>query len=813
MNCFAIVKKTLPLPIEIVSKPKMTKYNLINLRSLFLICSLLIFSQTWSQGFFSPANVKNIDVASLTEAEVSKIQSEMQRQSVSIEELETIAISSGMSAGDFSILKSRLENKSPEESKTHVEIGTTLAERPIELDKRSGVSAKEFNDLIFGSEIFSNPNLSFDPNLSIAPPPNYVLGIGDEMHVVIYGMQEFSSTCSVNRDGKIRIPGIGEIYVGGLTFSATQSIIKKSLSQIYRTLSSGQSQISINITKTRTINVTVIGSRKPGNYPISSLTTLFGLLHKAGGPDDNGSYRSIEIIRDNKVIKTVDLYAYLKKGDQGGNINLLDNDLIRIPLYERRVKITGKVKQSGLYELIEGETFSDLLFYCGGFDEAAYKANIKLTQNTDRELRVSDLSPDQYEIYKPKNGDVFKVGIILDRFENRVSIKGAVFRPDNYELTEGMTIKDLIEKADGLMEDAFINSAQLFRLRDDLTKEIITIDLEDVYQGDPSSNLRLKREDELVISSVFDFKEDFTISIGGEIRRPGQYSYVENISLFDVILQAGGFSEAASSLVEIARIVKKDSVMYDNIEISELIHLTLTDGLTDISQNIQLKPYDVIFIRKMPFYERLNVVSVTGAVFYSGKYVLANKKEKLLDVLERSGGITSDANPEGIKVIRRSDRVGTDQVERIELMIPVDYKKIQRNPNSKKNITLQYGDEIVVPKINETVKIFGQVQLNSEIPFRKGKSARFYLRSVGGVNERANRKKIYVIYANGIAKTTHNFFLFKNYPRIELGSEIVVPQKDTEAKKTFSTAELVGMTGVVGSLTGMTVSLITLLSK
>ncbi|TNE53558.1 MAG: sugar transporter [Bacteroidetes bacterium] len=790
----------------------MIRLLLLDLRLLLLVCAFFSFSVLRSQSLISPDKIKNIKVQSLTEAEVNKIKDEMKRQSISMEELEAMAISNGMPPGDFSILKSRLENKSADFSETNVEIGTKISEKPIEVDKRSGISAKKFNEQIFGSEIFSNPNLSFDPNLNLAPPPNYVLGPGDAMSVVVFGLQEYATSCTVDREGRIRLPSVGQLKVGGLTFSAAKSLIKKSLQRIFKTLG-GQSDISINITSVRTINVTIIGSRKPGNYPISSLTTLFGALHKAGGPDDNGSYRAIEILRDNKVIKTVDLYAYLTKGDQSGNINLLDNDLIRIPLYQRRVKIVGKVKRSGLYELLEGETFDDLLFYCGGFDEAAYKANIKLTQNTEKELRISDLREEDYKNYKPKNGDLFRVGIILDRFENRVSVKGAVFRPDSYELVEGMTIKDLIDGADGLQEDAYRSSAQLFRLREDLTKEIITIDIRKVFSGDANHNLTLQREDELVISSVFDFKEDFTVSIGGEIRRPGRYTFVENISLFDLMLQAGGLTEAASSIVEISRIVKKDSVVFDNIETSQIITIRLNDGVRDLSQNIPLMPYDVIQIRKMPIYERLNVVTVRGAAFYPGKYVLANKKEKVLDVIIRSGGLTADANPEGLKIIRRTDRVGTETVEKIELSIPIEYKKILRNPNSKKNITLQYGDEIIIPKINETVKVFGNVRLNSEIPYKQGRRLRYYVRSVGGYGDLANKRRVYVVYSNGIAKTTRNFVLFKVHPRIKLGSEIVVPKKDLEIKQGFSTAELVGMTGVVGSLTGMTVSIISLFTK
>lgn len=805
-------KKSLALPFVIEFIPHMIKLIRVNLRVPIFLFTVFLTGFSYSQSL-SPAGIRNIKVEELSSAEIAKIKAEMQKENMSLQQLEDLALANGMTPANIAILKSRLENFSPEMAETNVEKGTQLVEKPIEVDKRSGVPQERFHKMIFGSDIFGNSGVNFDPNTNLAPPPSYVLGYGDELQVVVFGFQEFASTVSVNREGNIRLNNIGQLHVGGLSFQAASSMIKNACAKIYRTIPSGQSDVSITISKTRTINITLIGSRKPGNFNVSSLSTLFSALHVGGGPDDNGSYRNIELIRNNKVIKTIDLYKYLLKGDQSSNINLMDNDLIRIPIYTNRVKVDGKVKRGGFFELLENETFEDLLGFCGGFDEAAYKSNIKLIQNTDKELKITDLTAEEYPKYKPKNGDVFRISIILDRFENRIAVKGAVFRPDEYELTEGLTVLDLIKKADGLKEDAYMGAAQLYRQKEDLTKEIIGIDLGKALNNDPNHNLRLRKEDELIVQSVFDLRENYTVRIMGEVRNAGLFSYIENLTLYDLIIQAGGFNEAASSRIEIARVIKKDSIDESSTESSTLIGINLNDGINDPSQNVKLMPFDIVQIRRMPVYERNPGVSISGAVYYPGNYVLADKKEKILDVLTRAGGPSLDANTEGIKVLRRIDRVATDRVEKILISIPINYKIIKRKPDSKKNITLQPGDEIVVNKINETVKVFGAVQLNSEIPYQRGKRMRYYISSVGGFNENANKKKSYVVYANGIAKSTRNFGLFKVYPKIALGSEIVVPIQTPERRDKISPVEVASIAGVIGSLAGMTVAIINLLSK
>lgn len=759
------------------------------------------FSQT-----LSPANIRNIKVGQLSDNEVKQIKTEMDKKNMSMATLENLAITNGMSANDFALLKTRIEAISPIINETNVEQGVNLTEKVIEFDENA-VNRSQ----IFGSEIFSNASLSFEPNSNMATPANYILGPGDELQVIIYGLQEYAGSFTVSKEGKINIPIVGQVFVNGLTFEAARTQIKKSASRIYSSLASGQSQISVTLSRIRTIRVTIIGTRKPGNYSVSSLSTVFNALHIAGGPDENGSYRNIELIRNNKVIRKVDIYKFLTRGDQSDNLNLLENDVIRVPVYENRVKIEGNVKNPGIFEILPTETFTDLLFYSGGFDESAYRKNIKLLQNSDDGLKILDLTQDEYQSYVPKMGDVFKVSSLLSKIENKVSVKGSVYRPDDYEFVEGMTLKDLIVKADGLTPDAYLNRALLIREKEDLTKEMTDVDINAVMNG--NGNLTLRKKDELIISSLFDFKNPQILHISGQVNKPGEYPFIENVTLYDLILQAGGFRDGASRQVEVTSVIIKDEKSGSNTKTAEVKTLEIDTLLIDQSKNVALKPYDMVQIRKKPIFERQQFVVVSGEVEYPGNYVIADKKERILDIINRSGGLKYDADKNGIRVVRTVDKVIDNNTTIKQVVtIPVDYDKLSKNPDSRKNLTLRMGDEIVVSKKIETVKVLGNVQLNSEIPF-EGVRMKRYIGSVGGFTDKADKKRVYVVYPNGVAARTTNFLGFKNYPRVKPGSEIFVPTLDENHKMKLSLIEIASITGVIGSLTGMTVAIINMINQ
>jgi protein involved in polysaccharide export with SLBB domain len=754
--------------------------------SVFLIVSIQYNNMFGQQSFLNTTNFSQLKVEQLSTQQIQEIKGEMDRNNTSLDVMEKIVLAKGMSSANFSLLKNRIENEAPN---TNVELGSKIVNKPIELDAESQNNPKEFASKIFGSEIFSNPSMSFEPNSNMATPVNYILGSGDELQILIFGIQEFGAITSVSKEGKITIPNIGQLNVNGITLEAATSMIKNSCGKIFSTLRSGQSNISVTLSKIRTIKVTIIGAQKSGSYSVSSLTTLFNALYIAGGPNENGSYRNIELIRGNKIYKKVDIYKFLVNGDQSDNVGLKDNDIIRIPVYNCRVSIEGQVKKSGIYELIPEENFNDLLIYCSGFNESAYLSNIKLIQNTDKELRIIDLLKSEYETYIPKSGDVFKVGVILNRFENRISVKGAVFRPDDYSFTPGLKISDLIKKADGLTEDAFKTSAQITRLKEDFTKEIISIDLNKVLSGDSTNDIALKKEDELLIFSLFDFKDALTVSIDGEVRKPGAYAYVANLTLFDVIIQSGGFTNAASKKIEISRPIKKDEIVKDQLEIAKIITLEIVDMEKDAAKNIKLDPNDVIHVRKMPIYENQRSATISGYVEFPGNYTLSNKEERVIDIINRGGGLKSEANPGGI-YIKRGDYI-----------IPINYKKISKKPKSLENIRIQPGDELVVLKYVAAIKVNGSVSLNTEIPFIKGKSVRYYVNSAGGFNKKGWKNRTYTINPNGTAGRTKRFLFLKVYPEVLAGSVINIPERPDKPKREI--AELVSIAGVTTSMATM----------
>ena len=752
------------------------------LKRFILIILFLYNSISFSQDLLKIPDLSQVKVERLSVDEINQLKSKMQTNNISIEKLEKITSEKGMSPTNFALLKAKLENLTPSvteniKNEPIVNVDTTKNE-PIELKNE-----------IFGSDIFTNPSLTFEPNSNMAIPVNYILGPGDELQIAIYGIQEFATNATVSKEGKISIPNIGQIYVNGLTYEAASTIIKSNCSKIFVSLKSGQSNISISLTKIRTIKVTIIGSKKAGNFSLSSLATVFNALYVAGGPNEKGSYRNIELIRGNKLLKKIDVYKFLISGDQSDNINLKDNDIIRIPVYNCRVSVKGEIKRPGIYELLPNENFNDLLKYCSGFTETAYKSTIKLIQKTDKELKIIDLTKNDYDSYIPRSGDNFEVDEILNRFENKISIKGSVHRPNDYSFYDGLRLIDLINKADGLTEDAYLFEAQITRRQPDFSKEIISVNLQKVLISDSLNNIKLQKEDEVYIFSLYDFKDAKNVQISGYIRKPGYYPYLQNLTLFDVITKAGGYSDNASKKIEISRLIKKDEVVKDQIEIAKIILIDGNELINDPSKDILLEPNDLIMVRKMPIFELQQTVSISGFVEYPGQYTISNKNETVLDLINRAGGLKSDANEKGI------------YIKRGEFQIPINYSKISKKPISIENIKAQPGDELVILKYIPAIKIIGSVALNTEIPYIKGKSVKYYINRAGGFNPRSAKKNLFNSYANGTAGRTRHFLFFKLYPKVHPGSEIHIPQKPEKEKRNIT--ELVSVASVTTSMATM----------
>lgn len=823
---------------------------------LALFYILLASFNVNAQDIIKSKDLSTVKVDYLSDDEIGKIVTQLKSNNATINDVQSMALSKGMTQSEFDKLRTRVteyeKKNGKDKDKNSKDKDKKKDDKSKEFDKDSEFGRKQekiknekikdsLNALIFGSELFDNPTLNFEPDLKMATPVNYILGPGDKLEVSIYGIQQFDDTVPVNFEGKISIQNVGQIAVSGMSIEAASQRIKAAIARVYSTVRSGQSQVSVSLGDIRTIKVTIVGGKQPGNYSISSLASVYNALHLAGGPGKNGSYRNIELIRNNRVYKNVDIYKFLVKGDQSDNVSLKDNDVIRIPAYTQRVTVEGEVKRPGIFEMKKGEKFSDLLNFASGFNEFAYTASVNVLQKTGKEFKVHDINESEFGSYVPQSGDVFKVTKILNRFENRIKIEGAVFRPDYYSYSEGMRISDLITRAEGLKEDAYTKRARIIRLKTDLTTEIVNVDLSAALSGDLNADLELRREDIVTVYSILEFREEYKVTIDGEVKNPGEYEYFENLTLNDLVVQVGGLTGSASKRVEIARMVKSDVIDDADPKKIELVELEITADNNEQIKNFVLKPFDVINIRRMAVYEKPEMVKVSGAVTYPGKYVLANKKETVYNVVMRAGGLTSIANLDGMKIKRPIKQEQIEQLETVNLnldkkltaeeealkpkqeglnlkekdtlssklskklrdelkfaTIPVNWEKIVKDKNHYSNVTLFPGDEIEVAVYNEGVKVTGNVLLTSEIPYRKGKGFKYYINSVGGVDSKGWKKKAYIIYPNGKASVTGSFLFFRSYPRVEPDSQIVVPEKPQTKKMTAG--EWVGIGSVISSL-------------
>ncbi len=782
------------------------------------------FSPSLYSQYFGNKDLKTIKVDLLSASEIAQAKAQLKSQNLTIEQAKPLLLTKGLPEVEYNKLVPLLKEETvntPEKK----EGNTTLKKEENIVPKKNNItnSTSVYSDSkIFGSELFDNPNLNFEPNLNLATPLNYILGPGDELQISVYGVQEFNSSAKVSAEGKITIQFVGQITVSGITIEAATQKIKNSISKVYSTVNSGQSQISVSLSQIRTIKVTIIGGRQPGNYSISSLSTVYNALHTAGGPGDNGTYRNIQLIRNNKIIKIIDIYNFLKNGDQSDNIGLKDNDVVRIPIYTNRVTIEGQVKRPGLYELKENESFVDLINYASGFNSTAYTASVNVTQITNKEYKIIDILESQFNSYIPKTGDLFKVSEILHRFENRIQINGAVLRPNTYAFHEGMRVSQLIKMADGLREDVYLNRARIIRVKKDMTTELININLNGIITEDTLSDILLYKEDIITIYSILEFKELYKISITGEVQKPGQYEFIENLTLNDLLIQAGGLTSLASKKIEISRMIKSDIIDNTKLNKVELFNLEINPENNEQVDNFKLQPFDIITIHQMAVVEKPEYITVQGAVVYPGVYILSLKNEKVSEIIKRTGGLKIDANIDGVKIKRvvktEENKALTDvnlnkdlniekSVSKSYLTIPLNLDEILKHPNRNSNIPLLPGDILEITFKNECIKVRGNVLLNSEIPFNKGKGVKYYINAVGGGDSKAWIRKAYIIYPNGRADAVKTFLGIRIYPKVKAGCQIIVPEKPEKSKKN-TTGEIIGYSSIITSLAGVVIAIL-----
>jgi len=797
-------------------------------------------------------DLKSVKVDELSDAQVEAIQKKALASGMTQDQLISAAQAKGMSADEIEKLKKRIDKlgktnekkatttKRTRENKFEVKQQKNKKDKKstVEIDENDPFSVllKEENPIdttlkVFGSYLFTSKNLTFEPSLNIPTPQNYQIGAGDEIIIDIWGASQQSYQLTVAPEGYIFIENVGPVYINGLTIDKASKQIIGRLSTIYSGLKSYPQTTfaQVNIGSLRSIKVNLVGEvEMPGSYTLPSLATVFNALYAAGGPSKNGTYRDIVVKRENKTVANVDLYDFLINGEQASNIRLQDQDVIIVRPYVSRIQLTGEVKNPAIFELKETETLADLLKYAGGFTDKAYQNRLKITRKTDKEYAIADVAKEDYLSFQMKDGDSIHVEPIINRFANKVEITGAVFRPGKYELTDKLTIKLLLDKADGLKEDAFTERAVLYRLESDLSKSSTSVNIKGIVNGS-SADVELKNGDQLRIFSIFELEEEYDVKIDGEIQLPETYPYFKNMTLSDLIATAGGFKESASlARIEVARRIKNDGVSV-NDQISEIQLFTVDKNLNlnNEASNFVLMPFDQVYVRRSPGYEEQTSAKVEGEVLYPGMYVIQNKEERISDLIKRAGGFTDRAYIKGAKLVRK---LNIDEKERLEMIkrlkkqeekdtsniedvkikdeeaIGIDLQKIINNPHSKYDLLLQDKDKLIIPKELQTVKVSGALLYPNTVRYDRKNSMKNYISMAGGFSEDAKKNKIYVIYANGSVDKTSSFLFFKFYPKVEPGAEIIIPKKSDKRK--MSPQESLGLITAMSSLALVLVAIV-----
>jgi protein involved in polysaccharide export with SLBB domain len=669
------------------------------------------------------------------------------------------------------------------------------AEKQTLEEKLATASSPNSNGIRFGSYIFNGKNLTFEPNLNLPTPKNYRISISDQIIISIWGNSQASYQLTVDRNGHIRIPDVSPIYVAGLTFDEATNKIKEKLSSIYADMlgDTPSTFAQIDLGQMRSIQVNLVGeANAPGTYTLPATATVFNALYLSGGPNAIGSFRNIKLMRDGKVFKIIDVYKFLMSGDLTDNLILQDNDIIFIPTLEKQVKVSGEFKRNGLFELKEKETLPDLIKYAGGYTDETYLYRMKLYRKTQQGMRVEDFIFKNIKDKILENGDVLVSGKTKDFFENRVVINGSVLRPGEYEWKNKIKLSELIQKADSITPDAYLKGGHILRYNKDLTTRIIPFSLTDVLNG--KSDLILEPEDVITIKSHFQMKEQPNITISGEVLRPFSSQYVENLTLRDAIYMADGFKEDAdSSYIEVSRRLgyKKEATLGDTVRIIFTFTLPRDLNMENDAGKFKLEPFDRISVRKAPGYRQPEEVTVMGEVKFAGQYALNTKSLRISDLIAKAGGLTTDAYPEGAQFSRTNTVFGTE-------ILGIDLDNILKHPDDQNNLFLMNGDHLSIPKKLQTVKVSGNVQNSMSLTYLPSQSLKQYVNMAGGFDESTNRRKIYVRYPNGTTATTKSF-IFRSYPNVKPGTEIIIPKKP-EKQHIDNTGKWLGIASTMATI-------------
>jgi protein involved in polysaccharide export with SLBB domain len=804
--------------------------NMYCLRGLLVFLFFLIATTILAQ---IPTDLSNLKASQISNTQLQQYLDQAKERGLTIDDVEVELLQRGFPQTEMTELRTRIRQLNSSETnkqsdKTENQVSQDTKRRSPQTEKNNPLlPVKEENTKtvkVFGTELFSNSNLTFEPDLRMPTPKNYVIGPDDELLLNIYGLNISQQNLKVSPDGTVNVKYAGVVNVSGLTIEGATSVLKSRLSKYYPALNSGQTKLQLALGNIRSIRVILIGAiNRPGTYTLPSVANLFNALYVSGGPAENGSFRNIELIRNNRVVQTADLYDFLLKGDLSSNIRLEDNDVIRVPFATNMITLNGQLNHPGIFELKENESLTDALSFAGGFKSKAFKGRIRGSRFSDFDKRIIDVSGDSLQVFKPKNGDEYFIDSVVNRYQNRVIVTGAVFKPGTYAVENGLTLKQLINKAQGLKEDVYTGRALLVRTRDDLSKEYLAVELKPITEGREQGPV-LKREDSVHVASIFDLRDTTSIAINGAIRLPGVYRYEEGLSLKSLILKAGGFTDDATGTgIEISRRKRDVEINKSGSNIVELITINDNKELSGTSTDVVLKPFDIVTIKEDPYYKKQISVKVTGEVLMPAVYTLQSREERLSSIIKRAGGLLYTANISGAKLVRlKKDVVDSSEVKRLLKSVAgdttntnsalvlkntsdvaINLKYILDHPGSVDDITLEQGDELIIPRINNTVTVNGEVFKPLEIMYEKGKSMKDYLSDAGGVTQSGKKGKAFVIYANGgSAQIKKTLGIFRNYPKIEPGSNILVPVKPKKEGMDMAKAGIF-VSAITGLLTAL----------
>lgn len=760
--------------------PNFRKLGLIAFFGLLLLTS----NNLWAQNTSQPA------VSQMSDQQIMLLWKQVQKTGMSESDAVKELVRQGMSPSEVNAFKKRLvkvqgASKSKFSSESMIKDTADFFRDSTWVFSIPQIPQKS---PYYGFEFFTNPMSSFSPDLNVATPKNYILGPGDKLTIAVTGLNENSIEGTISREGTLELPYSKALAINGLTIEEATRKIKSRLQIAYPAIANGQTQVSVTLDNVRPISVIVIGEAKnPGKYVVSALSDFFNVLYKSGGPTQNGSLRKIELIRDNKVLETVDFYDFLQKGLLSKNIRLEDQDVIRFPVYEKRVFLAGEVKRPAIYELLDKETLADLIKFGGGLGDTAYRESAKVIQVGNQERRVRDVAALDFGYYIPHNADSVYFEKVSPRYTNRIILSGAVDRPGLYELKEGLTLTGLIKKANGLREDAFLNRGYIKRIQANGDRTLVTFDPIKVLAG-TDADIALLKEDSVYIPSKDNIRDIPTISAGGSIRTPGILQFRKGMTLEDAIIMSGGFTlEAAAHKVIIYRLEKNKADTLAN-KLLDILTIDMDSSINKTGGKTLLEPQDYIFVPRLLNYTSLGSVRVRGQVLYEGDYALEQRDETVQQVLARAGGITPFASMSDVQVFRNNLRVGTNLLENSE--------------KQNEKFLLLPGDSIFIPRKTPFVEIKGAV-FNPQIVSYSSNNFMSYISDAGGVTDKANLGKAYIQYSNGINRKIYHFLFFRSYPKVLPGSKIIVPERSETQRRGLSILEISSLTGSVSALVGL----------